>query len=73
MVDFFERKDIPIPSSSEDDDQSMKSAVSEITNMTGVSAGDTQFFHKDFFLGPQPGDLTEDNGNENTSINTVIT
>eukprot|EP00957_Ditylum_brightwellii_P096203 7328601-Ditylum_brightwellii.AAC.1 len=33
MVDFFERKDIPIPSSSEDDDQSMKSAVCHKTKV----------------------------------------
>eukprot|EP00957_Ditylum_brightwellii_P147140 11204230-Ditylum_brightwellii.AAC.1 len=50
----------------------MKSAVSEITNMTGVSAGDAESFHKDFYLGPQPGDPMEDNGNKNTSINTAI-
>eukprot|EP00957_Ditylum_brightwellii_P066878 5076036-Ditylum_brightwellii.AAC.1 len=73
LVNFFERKDIPIPSLLNDDDQSMKSVVSEITNMTGVSAGGAESFHKDFHLGHQPGDPIEDNGNENTSINMAIT
>jgi hypothetical protein len=70
---FFKEKDIYFPST-DDDDKSVKTTVSEITTMTGVSAGGA--FHEDFNLGPQPGDETNDEESdpkEATSVSTKLT
>eukprot|EP00957_Ditylum_brightwellii_P211961 15366810-Ditylum_brightwellii.AAC.2 len=75
FTDFFKRKDIYIPPPDEEDDKSVKSSVSEITNMTGVSAGGA--FHEDFVLGHQPGDDEDkesDKANaDDASTNTKMT
>eukprot|EP00957_Ditylum_brightwellii_P187665 14290227-Ditylum_brightwellii.AAC.1 len=72
ITKFFTKKNSYIPTFRDDDDKSIKSTVSKIANMTGVSARGGAF-HEDFNLGPQPGDKEGENVDDDTSANTRLT
>eukprot|EP00957_Ditylum_brightwellii_P011317 855776-Ditylum_brightwellii.AAC.1 len=74
LIEFLNRKEILLPFQFNDNDKSAISGVSELTNMTGISAIGAASFDEGFVLGDPSPHLKENNETmDEASAQTTIT